>query len=151
MVAERQGRYPRGTYKVLFVKQPGGDVEYCMINLATGMRCHSFSIWNLLKSIESDISTNRFPQGAIQYRTWGVGASPVHGDRVTSFAASLANDCSAGFSEAGGPTFIISVLYRQNATWQGTIQWMEGRQTRQYRSVNEMLSLMDDASTATFT
>jgi hypothetical protein len=144
MVAERRERYPKGTYKVLFLGQPGGCFEYCLVNLATGIRINSSSIWDLLKSIENDLSANRFPQSAIQYRTWGSGASPAHKETLSTFTSARV-DGGPQESQAG-PTFIVRVLYRQNATWQGTIQWMEGRQTRQYRSVNELLNLMDDAA-----
>lgn len=143
MVAERQERYPKGTYKVLFLRHPGGEVEYCMINLATGVRICSLSIWDLLKSIESDIAANRFPQSTIQYRTWGTGAAPVR--REAARVSAQASVYGAEQLQACGPTFVIRVLFRQYATWQGTIQWMEGRQTRQFRSVNELLSLMDEA------
>ena len=42
-------------------------------------------------------------------------------------------------------TFHIFVKYRQNATWQGTIQWVDRRQTLTFRSEFEMLRLMDEA------
>ena len=42
------------------------------------------------------------------------------------------------------PTFIIRVQYRQNATWQGTIQWVEQKKTQQFRSVLEMIKLMEE-------
>jgi hypothetical protein len=137
MFAERQARYPKGTYKVVFARQ-NGDMEFCLVNLTTGSHSHSHSIWELIRTIENDISANKFPQSAIQYRSW---ASPQQGaaDRKAAGKAGTAN-------EINGSTFILKVLYRQNATWQGTIRWMEGRQTRPYRSVNELLKLMDEAA-----
>jgi hypothetical protein len=142
MVAERQDRYPKGTDKVIFACSGGNAAGYCLMNLFTGRCMRSDSIWDLIKSIERDLSENRFPQSAIRYRTWGAGAKPAApgADRPAGgFGAS-------GLQDTAGPTFIVRVLYRQNATWQGTVQWMEGRQTRPYRSVNELLSLMDDAA-----
>ena len=41
--------------------------------------------------------------------------------------------------------FIINVQYRQNATWQGTIQWVEENRTQNFRSTLEMLKLIDEA------
>jgi len=48
---------------------------------------------------------------------------------------------------AGGSkcTFEISVKFRQNATWQGQILWAEKNHRKNFRSVLEMLKLMDDA------
>lgn len=35
--------------------------------------------------------------------------------------------------------------FRQNATWQGTIAWMENKKIQQFRSALEMIKLMDNA------
>lgn len=42
-------------------------------------------------------------------------------------------------------TFVVHVQFRQNATWQGTIQWLEEEKSRRFRSMLEMLKLMDEA------
>ena len=43
------------------------------------------------------------------------------------------------------PTFIIKVQYRQNASWQGTIKWVEGNVEKGFRSTLELIKLMDRA------
>ena len=42
-------------------------------------------------------------------------------------------------------TFLIRVLFRQNASWQGSITWLEGKEEQSFRSVLELLLLMDSA------
>ena len=42
-------------------------------------------------------------------------------------------------------TFKIKIIFMQNATWQGTIVWEESGEEQRFRSVFEMLSLMDSA------
>ncbi len=42
-------------------------------------------------------------------------------------------------------TFFIRILFRQNASWQGSVSWLEGRQEQSFRSVLELLLLMDSA------
>ena len=42
-------------------------------------------------------------------------------------------------------TVVIKILFRQNASWQGTIQWLQGHREETFRSVYEMLRLMDSA------
>ena len=37
----------------------------------------------------------------------------------------------------------MKILNKQNATWQGSITWVEGQQTQCFRSALEMLKLMD--------
>ncbi len=40
-------------------------------------------------------------------------------------------------------TFTIRVLFRQNASWQGTIKWMEQDKTENFRSVLELMHLVN--------
>lgn len=41
--------------------------------------------------------------------------------------------------------FFIRVQYRCNTSWQGTIQWMDGRKTSIFRSALELGNLINDA------
>lgn len=45
----------------------------------------------------------------------------------------------------GGATFLVRILFRQNATWQGTIQWLDGKTNRPFRSLLEMILLINEA------
>lgn len=45
----------------------------------------------------------------------------------------------------GPATFVVRVLFRRNATWQGVITWKEKRQQVNFRSFLEMLLLMQEA------
>lgn len=40
-------------------------------------------------------------------------------------------------------TFVVSILNTQNATWQGTVTWAEGKQTQPFRSALELIRLID--------
>ncbi len=42
-------------------------------------------------------------------------------------------------------TFLVQVQFRQNASWQGTITWTEEKKTLRFRSMLEMVRLMDSA------
>ena len=42
-------------------------------------------------------------------------------------------------------SFIIRVQHRQNSSWQGRITWMEEDKTVQFRSVWEMIKLIESA------
>ncbi len=45
----------------------------------------------------------------------------------------------------GKAKFIVSIQFQQNATWQGSIQWVNENRTQKFRSALEMLKLMDEA------
>ena len=47
--------------------------------------------------------------------------------------------------KSGDATFTIHVQFRQNASWQGTISWIQGNKTQRFRSELEMIKLMIDA------
>ncbi len=40
-------------------------------------------------------------------------------------------------------TFILHLQFRQNNSWQGTIQWVEKKQTLQFRSALELIKIID--------
>lgn len=42
-------------------------------------------------------------------------------------------------------TFKIKVLFRRNASWQGTVLWLEGKSESSFRSALELAFLMDSA------
>lgn len=45
----------------------------------------------------------------------------------------------------GRATFTVQVAYRQNATWQGTVTWLEKGKQSHFRSALELIKLMDSA------
>lgn len=42
-------------------------------------------------------------------------------------------------------TFSIQILFRQNASWQGCVTWVEAERSERFRSVLELVLLMDGA------
>ncbi len=42
-------------------------------------------------------------------------------------------------------TFIVKIDHNQHETWQGEVVWAEGNRSRRFRSVLELLKLMDEA------
>lgn len=44
-------------------------------------------------------------------------------------------------------TFALKVLFRQNASWQGHVTWLEGKKEQGFRSVLELVLLINSALT----
>ena len=42
-------------------------------------------------------------------------------------------------------TFELRLLFRQHASWQGTVKWIEGKEELSFRSVLELILLMNSA------
>ena len=45
-------------------------------------------------------------------------------------------------------TFSLTIMFRQNTTWQGTLFWMEKNKELHFRSVLELLMMIDNAIAA---
>ena len=45
---------------------------------------------------------------------------------------------------AAKASFKLRVIFRQNASWQGSVAWVEGGSEAPFRSIFELLNLMDD-------
>lgn len=66
-----------------------------------------------------------------------------------SFAphSSMTSGALAGAGSRKGErgTFVIRILFRQHTSWQGSIVWLEGGGEQTFRSVLELILLMDGA------
>jgi len=51
------------------------------------------------------------------------------------------------YCEGKEATFALKVLFRQNASWQGSVVWLEQKQEQSFRSVLELILLFDSALT----
>jgi len=57
------------------------------------------------------------------------------------------NESDGPFIETNA-SFLVKIQYRQNTSWQGTIKWIDGKQTRHFRSCLEMMMLIEAALTS---
>ena len=40
-------------------------------------------------------------------------------------------------------TFMVRIISQENSTWQGQVTWLDGEQTESFRSMLELIKLMD--------
>ena len=96
---------------------------------------------NMIHKMEEIFDTKGFPQAFLSPRSFENGKRTVRNrgngesPRVEPQNLEGAQKCS----------FDISVRFRQNATWQGEIVWIEKNINQDFRSVLEMLKLIDEA------
>ena len=88
----------------------------------------------MLLSMEEMLEQMQFPQAFSRARTFANGGAAVNEapneERIQT--GKLA-------------TFQVRVLFRQNCSWQGTVHWLDGRKEESFRSVLELILLMDTA------
>ena len=88
----------------------------------------------LLQNMERMLEQIKFPQAFSSTRTFASGSgqqAPHPTDQNIKMGRSA--------------TFSIKLLFRQNASWQGSVTWCEGKVEESFRSVLELLLLMDSA------
>lgn len=92
------------------------------------------SLSQFLLKMEHSLDASAFPQSFTAARSFAprpdaqARGSPEKGNSTGKLA-----------------TFAIKVLFRQNATWQGSISWLEGNNELSFRSALELVLLMDSA------
>ena len=53
--------------------------------------------------------------------------------------------CTSSFCKGSKATFELQILFRQHSSWQGLLTWREGSAEQSFRSVLELVMLMDSA------
>jgi len=106
-----------------------------------------FNLVSMIDKMEEIFDTKSFPQAFLLPRTFGNERRGVK-KRIAESERGM-KETTLKPRESGGSkcTFEITVKFRQNATWQGQILWAEKNSKQSFRSVLEMLKLMDEALT----
>jgi len=94
------------------------------------------SMVDFLQKMESLLDDMDFPQAFNVTRTFAP-AKPV-----------ISEPAEEGVPSGDKATFSMKVLFRQNSSWQGCVSWLEGKREEGFRSVLELIFLMDSALTA---
>ena len=95
----------------------------------------------LLRQMESLFDSLSFPRRFEDYRHFrDVPVSPAHKTRKER-SLPLMNEKQ----QEDKATFVVHVQFRRNATWQGTIHWVDKDKRQAFRSELEMIRLIDEA------
>ncbi|MBW7571722.1 hypothetical protein [Caproiciproducens faecalis] len=96
----------------------------------------------LLRGMDDLFDSISFPQASFEGRKFEVKKPKPIIEKVDDAVDEIMNK----ILNEKPITFVVNVQYRKNATWQGTITWVEQNQTVRFRSALEMLKLMEQAS-----
>ena len=104
--------------------------------LETGVRFDS--LIDLLLQLEELLDAMRFPQSFTAPRSFTPKqpVEPAGGDSVEHSR-----------EQGRRATFSVRIFFRQNATWQGAVAWLEKGQEQTFRSALELIFLMHSALT----
>ena len=96
------------------------------------------NLTRLLLLMENYMDEIDCPQASIKSRSFGTRQQPA--ERIT-----IAETTPPDLEQEAIATFKVKVLFRQGASWQGKISWLEGGQESAFRSALELIKLMDSA------
>ncbi len=51
-----------------------------------------------------------------------------------------------GIKKMGGSEFLIRIMFRQNASWQGEVQWVDEGKKTHFRSLLELIMLLHEGT-----
>ena len=95
---------------------------------------HFYGVMDFLLKMEEMLDQMNFPQAFSGIRTFSKPMTVV------------VKESHEGKIQKGKlATFALKVLFRQNTSWQGSIRWLEGEHEESFRSVLELLILIDSA------
>lgn len=96
----------------------------------------------LLLSIDRLCDSMQFPQASYKSRSFESKYTKTFVRKVESF---MDPEIESELKQQGRATFLVHIKFRQNASWQGSITWVEKEKTQNFRSALEMLKLIDEA------
>ena len=99
---------------------------------------HFCNLMQLLLNIDEMLDTIDYPEETVKCKHF---INPSARNASIADAPTLAHEAPCGALA----TFKLKVLFRQNASWQGTLTWLDNKQEQTFRSNLEMIMLMDSA------
>ena len=122
-----------------------GGLEGRAYHPVLGQTARFSDVNQLWSNLEEVFNTIEYPAASTKCRAFGEKKqedSKGNEERQAMAQEKIAGTCPAGKKA----TFIVQVMYRQNATWQGQVVWSEKNETRQFRSALELVKLIDSAA-----
>ena len=108
-------------------------------NFGQENECKAFrSLTQLLVGMEQMLDTTNSPQSFMAKREFFPVVEPK-----------LDSPDDGALRKGQTATFVVRILFRQHASWQGTIVWMEEKCEQTFRSALELVLLMNGALTKT--
>lgn len=107
------------------------------LSLEQPVQFHGFL--SLIKEMDQYLNNCDFPQVSMQLRSF----ITKEDNSNTEERAIIATKAPKDYIRGKLATFRVRVMFRQNATWQGSIRWLEADQEERFRSALELMMLMD--------
>ncbi|MCL1849696.1 MAG: hypothetical protein FWF83_08555 [Clostridiales bacterium] len=99
---------------------------------------------DMLLQIEDVLDKQDFPRAFQRKRTFGKEVRPSYEKEDLEHGEGYMDQETVDRAEGQAATFAINVITRQNTTWQGYLDWLDGSPRKAYNSVLELLAMITE-------
>lgn len=138
-----------GAVEICVDEYDGGEIRGRVYSSSCSEPENFYGVLKLVKTLNDIFDKGDYPQATMRCRGFKAEDDPEaeaqdNGDEL-NIPYSGMSVLSFGNIHGKRATFKVNVLFRQNASWQGTLTWLEGNVSENFRSVLEMMMLIDSA------
>ena len=139
-------QYTSAAVKAIFCLDSMADFDYKgRVYIGTDRIGYGINgVNDLLKVLECVFDHYKFPQASHENRSFLKAKGNIDKKRKEFMENKNIENSAEHTGEKA--TFIVQVQFRQNSTWQGTVQWVEKGVTQRFRSELELIKLMNEAA-----
>ena len=126
-------------FRIIVEKTENYDIAGVLYNDFYGIAIDFQGIRQMLSRLDDFFDYVRFPQATHEKRSFREepAGKPKHPPRgLREVTPEEMQDKPAAF--------LLHVQFRQNSTWQGTLEWLSEKQTKRFRSELELIGLIAD-------
>lgn len=117
------------------------NLQGTIFNVYYGWEIPFYNLIRMLQLIEGLLNQLDCPQASTQNRSFRTNQRDGQADEQ-----SILPQCEESWQgRMPLATFKLNILFRQGASWQGRLSWTETKQEESFRSVLELIKLIDSA------
>lgn len=145
MPEERINHIPNAVTKTLICVDAYKDFDYSgmLYNLYLPEPVAFGQVKDIIHALETFFDDIAYPQPYFEWRSFSQAQSEPQ--RRATVIPELYQSDTAFFHRGRLATFMVEVSQRQNASWQGSIRWLERDLQRSFQSTLQFLMLLDSA------
>lgn len=142
LLLQRTPRSRSSFFTLYLFRSPNRDLWGIIRHNQSDNRWFFHHLTGMLRTMQKVMDYLGFPQSGQLIRSWEGKCPPVEEvDLMANYAGAQVRE----EEQDAQATFMVHIQYRQNASWQGTVQWLEGKRTQNFRSALELILLLDEA------
>ena len=129
-----------GRFRIIVEKTENYDISGILYNDFYGIAFDFKGIRQMMSCLDELFDYVGFPQASHQRRSFHENKI-MHTKQLPHGIREVPHEEMADKSA----TFLLHVQFRQNSTWQGTLEWLPQGKTKRFRSELEMIGLIAEA------